>query len=76
MGSHSLPQGSNPRPLHCRQTLYHLSHKGNPVSHGHMEDGQEKVKNSPQGSLEFRINTILTGKAEGVQASEGTVNDF
>ena len=23
-------QGSNPRPLHCRQTLYHLSHQGSP----------------------------------------------
>ena len=25
-------QGSNPGPLHCRQTLYHLGHQGNPVS--------------------------------------------
>ena len=23
-------QGSNPGLLHCRQTLYHLSHQGNP----------------------------------------------
>ena len=24
-------QGSNPGLLHCRQTLYHLSHKGSPL---------------------------------------------
>ena len=36
VGSHFLlqgifpTQGSNPRPLHCRQILYQLSHKGSP----------------------------------------------
>ena len=38
MGCHSLlqgiflTQGSNLRPLHCRQFLYHLSHQGSPNS--------------------------------------------
>ena len=27
----SSQQGSNPGLLHCRQTLYHLSHQGSPI---------------------------------------------
>ena len=30
VGCSSLLQGSNPGVLHCRQILYHLSHKGSP----------------------------------------------
>ena len=51
--------------------------RGKPhISWTHGRWSGENEEFSPQGSLEFRINTILTGKAEGVQASEGTVNDF
>ena len=38
VGSHSLlqgifpTQGSNPGPLHCKQILYRLSHRGSPIS--------------------------------------------
>ena len=43
-------QGSNPGLLHCRQTLYHLSHKGSPggpkVSHklGYSHQSVRKLK--------------------------------
>ena len=43
VGCHSLlhrvfpTQGSNPGLLHCRQTLYHLSHQGSPIKWIHMK---------------------------------------
>ena len=46
MGSHSLlqgifpTQGLNPGLLHCKQILYHLSHRGSPVKLG---EGQRKA---------------------------------
>ena len=83
MGCHFLlqgifpTQGSNPGLPHCRQTLYHLSHQGNPEyteeldkKHFHDPDNHGGVTTHLEPDIlecevKWALESITTNKASG-----------
>src|SRR5574337_1107739 len=63
-----LTQGSNLGLPHCRQTLYHLSHKGSPRKHKHI------VKLNIQKTKMIAFGNITSWQTEGEK--EEAVTDF
>jgi len=69
VSSHSLlqgifpTQGSNPRLLHCRQILYHLSHQGSPKWEGRKF---KKKKNPKTGKMQKDQNKSRNAKAYSI----------
>ena len=51
-----LTQGSNPGLLHCRQTLYPLSHQGSLISSYLMQRADSLEKTLMLGKIEDRTN--------------------
>ena len=64
-------QGSNPGLLHCRQTLYRLSHQGSPLGHGRaplrFNHLQSPFLNSRKLEKKITMNTV-TAAAKSLQS--------
>ena len=57
-----LTQGSNPTLLHCRQTLYHLSHLGSPHKHTYIQIYLLlKILHRKQSKGQIKISDQLNG---------------
>ena len=57
-----LTQGLNPGLLHCRQTLYHLSHQGSPWTNFRMAEIKRKKEFNLEAWEKETSNTISLKK--------------